>query len=208
MQIEANNAASLRLAFGEYGRGVPERSLRCSQDREAWCLRRYLLTLADSGRLSFPLRVTKFETPDYKVEGVTNFGVEVTEATTQRDQKEMSKSEKLGRVSGFGEFGGRGRDGWLGNDAERTLIDDIAASLEKKSSKSWKCQPVRLLIYPNSNASVVACWDEAVKMLQGDVERSRFENFSDKLSEVSVIAGNQLWFDILGEFSRLSLVES
>jgi len=70
ISLELNIASRSHLAstFGSLGASVGPRtgpSTRSHQEKEWWCLRRYILTMADADELEFPISVVKGERPDF-----------------------------------------------------------------------------------------------------------------------------------------------
>jgi len=81
---------------------VPAHSVRHNYHRERWILSRYLLALADTGRLDFPIRLEHLgliragTSPDFRLtlrDGRT-IGIEVTEASTSELHRQFAENEK------------------------------------------------------------------------------------------------------------------
>src|SRR6476646_10272542 len=101
--LEIAAAYDLALTFGNWGTEIGPRAgpnARTHSQKEWWCLRRYLFTLAGVDRLQFPIRIEKGERPDFRcMFGAHALGIEITTVTTSEDEAEMTKREKLGRAS-------------------------------------------------------------------------------------------------------------
>jgi hypothetical protein len=99
--------------------------------------------------------------PDFVVyrEGTDNITalVEITEATSQEDQREFTLSQQSNKpASLLGEFGGRFSDG--ASHPEIIWASDILDAIKAKGGKTiFKSSTSRrhLVVYPNSNASIL-----------------------------------------------------
>jgi hypothetical protein len=96
--LVAQNRDDLRRLFQVLGVQVGPRhgpNRRTNEQKEWYCLRRYLLALAANGLLHYPVKIYKSESPDFvvcdSVRGI--FGVEVTTATEQDWERELSRSD-------------------------------------------------------------------------------------------------------------------
>ena len=98
MKLEIGYGADLALAFGEIGVRVGPRTgadARTHEEKEWWCIRRYVFTLSAANQLEFPILITKAERPDFRCTfGSRHVGIEVGEATDPRDQEEMTMFER------------------------------------------------------------------------------------------------------------------
>ena len=134
--FKAGNGPGLMGSIGEYGRQVDARPQRTKDQKEAYCLRRYLLSLANCGLLDYPLAVEKCETPDFIVTGTECFGIEVTEATDEVDQREYTKAAKSGvTMWSDGRFGGRGT--FVGVSHERLWLSYVRKAIQKKQKLTY-----------------------------------------------------------------------
>ena len=89
----------LKSFFKEVGGRVgPRKGLnrRTHDQKELFNLRQFLTTLAAHGKIEFPLSVEKGESPDFMltVGGGEPLGLEVTEATTNEWQRELTETER------------------------------------------------------------------------------------------------------------------
>lgn len=75
---------------------VPERTQgRRSHHRERYCIARYLGALATASRLTYPLRVVKWESPDFFLYfSNLTVGLEVTDAGTEKSQQAATQLER------------------------------------------------------------------------------------------------------------------
>ncbi len=188
-------------AFGELGIRVGPRkgaSARTHDEKEWWCFRRYLFTLAGIGQVFFPISVRKSESPDFRCEfGPRQIGVEVTEATDQRDQRELTRIAQQEKPVLLGSLGGRFPNGAGGDAPERAWRADIlkAVAVKVKKLPSWP-EPMPeydLLLYTSSNAgSLISDWPRAFGALgptNNQLWRERLEGTT--VTAVTVIC-NQL----------------
>jgi hypothetical protein len=100
-RIEIGTSANLAHTFGTLGCAVGPRTgpdARTHEQREWWCMRRYIFTLAEVDRLEFPISIEKGERPDFRCEfGSRALGIEVAEATHWSDQREMTEFDLYDR---------------------------------------------------------------------------------------------------------------
>ncbi len=179
-------------------------SKRTHDQKELYNLRQYLPTLAANGHLRFPLTVEKGESPDFLLtDGVSKkWGLEVTEATTQEWQREMTVTE--GDETSLQPLG---RDGWAGNSAERETCAAILRAMRRKARKirAGGYRPASrydVLIYVNVRAFFYDA-DETVRLL---VQRtSRWYPQWAVLGRVGVIASLHLYIDVSDNLTRLPL---
>ncbi len=170
MKIEAPSKADLQQCFGDLGTNVGPRTgsaARTKEQKELWCLRRYIFTLAAADRIDFPVVIEKSESPDFRCAfGSRTLGIEVTEATDPRDQREMTIIEQEDVPTLRGSHGGRFPRGASGNAPEREWEADVLRAVASKAQKirSWShtLQAYSLLLYTNSNAgSLIFNWQRA-----------------------------------------------
>ena len=178
------------------------RPTRTKDEKEAYCLRCYLLTLSKNQLLSFPIVVAKGETPDFVITGVEAFGIEVTEATDERDQREWSLAARAGlALWAQGQFGGRGANEFSGRHHERLWLQYVVDSVNRKGGLNYATERTRLLINSNSNAGGWVGSPEAFTLL----EHPRFA--AGKLTEVSIIKGDQLLYNVTEASRRMLQLE-
>ena len=180
LPFEAADCKLLWHAMGEHGRAPLPRLGRTKEQKELYCLRRYLFSMARASRLSFPLRVAKSEAPDFIVSGAKDFGIEVTEATDEADQREWTRAAQLGRSSWLnGDLGGRGRDGFVGQEPERLWSQYVLTAVLKKASKQYSTPTASLLIYSNSNAGGFIDDEKAGALFSALPESKGFSRFEE-----------------------------
>jgi hypothetical protein len=135
---------------------------RTKEQMEWYVLRRFLEKAIPTGIFGLPLAIRRGppKEPDFVLMhgGTTNaIGlVEITEATDEANQREMTASEQSGKATLLGGFGGRfsGGASWSGF----VWASDIIKAIKRKSGKViFESSPTarHLLIYPNSNASIL-----------------------------------------------------
>lgn len=177
---------------------------RTHDQKEFYNLRQYLATLAAEGHLPFPLTVEKVESPDFLLtDGVSRkWGLEVTEATTQEWQRELTITE--GHETSLQPLG---RDGWVRNSAERETCAAILRAMRKKAHKIQvgKYRPASrydVLIYVNVRAFFYDA-DETVGLLAERI--SRWNSRWAALGRVSVITSLYLYYDVTDNRTRMPL---
>lgn len=172
-KIVVTNGAELSEAFCSLGANVgPRRGInRRTKDQKEWyCLRRYLLTLAAHNLLSYPLDLSKSERPDFIVTDGTRdrYGIEVTEATEQDWQRELTETE-AGQGDDPAEAIPIGEDGFAGEQPEHdwcaVVIHAISNKITSLSDPNYPVGLCDLLIYVNSRMSVVAHERRAIELL-------------------------------------------
>lgn len=175
---------------------------RTQDEKELFNLRQYLRTLAANDLLEFPLTVEKRESPDFLLTNSEpkTWGLEVTEATTQAWQRELTVTE--GDTTSLRPLG---RDGWRGNSAERETCAAILRAMHKKARKirgyglTSQCD---LLIYVNVRAFFYDI-DEVVDLLGERV--SRWHPQWAALGCVSVVTKRYLLINVTNHLNRLPL---
>lgn len=116
-----------------------------------------MLHLAAVGGLKFPVSIKHGDSPDFIVDEAGDvYGIEATEACTQEDGQEMARLEGLGRPIFIGELGGRGKDGYAGDEPLFEVRSDIQNAINRKAAHEYTLErPTDLVIYPNSNPMLV-----------------------------------------------------
>ncbi|HKI97512.1 MAG TPA: hypothetical protein VKB51_03455 [bacterium] len=204
----ANTPAHLVRLLGWIDDRVPPRAKRerRHQDHMEWyCLRGYLLALAASGQVAYPLTVRKSQSPDFLLEGPDGAvtGVEVTEATTEAFQRELSATEGQSGPHPIGP-----PEGWAGNEVERGLaavvMERIATKAAKISGPHW--QPATrhdLLLYHNGPwigpdlGHVHTMVRDAIHA-HPDLRDGAGEWPNGALGRVSILSGDTLLYDVGG----------
>lgn len=172
--IIVNGPASFERDFPDVIVGPRTGPNRRSQDEEdLWIARRALHALTIDREIIPPFRLRRIpqtticRTPDFELCSSMGLGfLECTEATIEDEQKEMAALEDIdeptlvGAVTSYRgrSIQGRGGDrGFVGNEPDRMVADDIRSALERKSSHypgEIRARTI-LSIYLNSNPAMV-----------------------------------------------------
>lgn len=215
--ITIRDDEELRQALGELGQAVGPRKGpgRRTKDQKEWfCLRRYLLTLASRGRLPYPVTIEKADPPDFLIHDSVrgSYGVEITEATEQDWQRELTVTEIASEVEDAATplFVGMD-DGWVGNQPEAewcsAVIRAIAAKVESIERLEYLVGRCDLLIYENSRSGVVVKEKAAIAGLMQAVQPLKDTlRYGERLGVVSLLTGSCLLYDVLGDALELSVV--
>jgi hypothetical protein len=207
------SAGDLIRQLSEIDYSVPRRTEgRRSYHRERYCIVRYLTALARSSLLKFPLRIVKWESPDFLVHlpDGTVTGIEITEAGTERAQRAATQLEK----SPPGSFmegeeilppgeGFRGRP-YIGNEPELELKGIILASVTAKvealnRGHYAKTDRYELLIYDNSHLVPLADLGALASVLKPALtEWLRQDQTEKAFSSISVLRDSKLLYDCAG----------
>jgi len=82
----------------------------------------------------------------------------------------MAKSETSDTPTLLGAFGGRGKDGYAGDEPLIDAFNDIQGAITRKASKPYvKNRTTELLIYPNSNPVTVLAERDRSKIVRRTV---------------------------------------
>ena len=199
-RLRIDHADNLGDAFGDVGTKVGSRvgtRPRTHALKEWWCMRRYIFTLAGAQLVQFPISIQKSERPDFRCEfGTRRMGVEITEATHWRDQRELTMIYKQDAVILQGTFGGRFPNGTGGNGAVRAWLADLLRGTRAKS-RAVRGFPnalpeYSLLLYSNSNAArSIREWRGAFAALE-EVNQRLWKGMDPSIDSVAVICGDWL----------------
>lgn len=198
--VRVGDRADLRSAFQLIDCTVPPRGPRHARQhdaREWFCLRRYLLPLAEHGTLAYPFVIRKGQSPDFMFhwpDGSAS-GLEVTEATTEALQRALSLPD-----TGATELPG---DRWGGDALEAAIRDAALAAIERKLAKmrrpGWRLAARQdLLLYANGwiakpNASHLS------SLLRAALAEAATDALPcGRFGTVSLITGNTLLHDVGG----------
>jgi hypothetical protein len=217
------DVADLVQKLGQIDTDVPQRTRgRRSHHRERFCIVRYLGSLASSGLLTFPLRVVKWESPDFLIhQAATTIGLEITEASTEKHQQAatlLEKSPPGTLLEGEADLRKpdeelRGR-GYVGDEVERELAGLILHAIEVKAAKINQphfahTDRYDLLIYDNSHLAVMAEFrDLAPKLREQLAERAQIGPGPRYFSEISVLSDSYLLYDVAARSSLLPVVKN
>jgi hypothetical protein len=96
--LEATNLQSLMRQLRSVGRYLGPRSglnKRSKEDKELFCLRRYIATVAAKRQWDYPCAVNTGESPDFMIKfGNLNQGLEIREAATEVFQRELTALQR------------------------------------------------------------------------------------------------------------------
>jgi hypothetical protein len=212
-ELSFGSAGALMRQLGEIDFSVPRRTEgRRSHHRERYCIVRYLTALARSSLLEFPLRVKKWESPDflvYRPDGTVS-GIEITEAGTERAQRAATQLERSPRGSLMegeeirlpGEAL-RGRP-YIGNEPELELTEIILASVASKAKalnqghyeEADRCE---LLIYDNSHLVPLTDLGTLALFLKPALNEWLKQNRTERaFGLISVLRDSELLYDCAG----------
>jgi hypothetical protein len=206
--LTAQSHDELRRAFQVLGVQVGPRrgpNRRTKDEKEWYCLRRYLLALAANGLLHYPVQVHKSEAPDFIVcdsmRGI--FGIEVTEATEPDWQRELGRTD----IADGGDSAAAipiDEAGFAGDapesDWSTAVIDAIERKLSRFASPSFEVGICDLLMYANSRMSGVANVRRATATLLATVApKARIWAACGRLGRIHVLSESQLIYDLVGK---------
>jgi hypothetical protein len=212
--IQIATLARFCAAFGTLGLQVGSRTdvgKRTQDDTEWYVVRRFLKEGLLAGVFKPPLSVRKVSPPepDFVLEGSdgkTMALVEITEATDPADQREMTEFERSKQPAMLlGGLGGRFAGG--ASQPGRVWASDVLDAVARKEAKticSSSAVERHLVIYPNSNASVL--------LFDNEGERDAFNYLDEVIAErrdellrtvngclVHVLGKEHVCFDLLGK---------
>ncbi|NBC32422.1 MAG: DUF29 family protein [Alphaproteobacteria bacterium] len=178
--IETRDSFADELAdFGEAVTASRRGHDRSPAEKEAYCLRAYLVAARLAGTLVFPVIVHASEQrdqqagwPDFVLEtGNTLRGVEISEAGSPDFQKWVTKAHDEPRAVPFPDDRGH-----QGDRPERMALDDIVKGVEKKQQELAKqsyrqVADCELLVYVMSEGWVLADKEKVANRLQTELGR-------------------------------------
>jgi len=142
--------------------------------------------------------------PDFLlVSNSTRRLIEITEATNEADHREMTLQERADKPILLGELGGRFKDG--GGEPGHLWASDIVEAIGLKRNKSIFSTPMserHLVIYPNSNASILIFNHEdecrAFTLLTNliDTKRDELIHMANGCS-IHILGKNHVFFNVL-----------
>jgi hypothetical protein len=201
-------------AFGEIGAKVGPRTgpnKRSQEEKEWYVIRRFLGPAIARGIFRLPLVINKSfpPEPDFVVRHDRGHAlIEITEATSPEDQKEMTLQEQTDEPILLGELGGRFAGG--GSEPEHLWVSDIVDAIKRKATKSIFSSlgaGRHLVIYPNSNASSLI-FDHENERRAFSLLASAIDSKRTALSQVAngcavhILAKDYVFFDVLGKSTR------
>jgi hypothetical protein len=214
--IEVTDLASFCTAFGSLGSMIGPRTGagKRTQDDLEWFVVRHFLQAGLRARIfDAPVLVQKRNPPepDFRFElggggSRTIALVEITEATHPADQREMTEFERSSKPAMLlGDFGGRFSRG--ASQPGKAWVSDVLDAIKRKSRKSICMKSVanrHLVIYPNSNASILLSNEHDERAAFGQL--NEIVEMSNRCSYVQMANGclvhvlgkEYVCFDILG----------
>lgn len=178
---------------------------RTKEKKEWYVMLGFLKSTIPAQIFSLPIAIRNGcppDEPDFVVTSKANNDavalVEITEATDEADQKEMTALELSDKPAILiGELGGR----FSGGASRPGLVwaSDIVDAIKRKSGKTiFKHSPVarHLIVYPNSNASFL--------LFDSDDELSAIQNLRDEIAkDLDSLAGitNGCLVHVLGKYN-------
>jgi hypothetical protein len=201
------------VAFGSIGTVGPRKG-RTNEEEEWHVLREFLKATIPNGPLVLPITVRKAcpPLPDFVVPDANGkefaARIEITRASNQADQHEMTKIEDGGQARLLGACGGRGATA----NPEGPWAEDVIEAIKRKRTKDIfvKPHPCRhLIIYPTSNMSILLL-NEASERKAINVLHSLITHEAEGLAQlangccVHVLGKHYVCVDILGCMRRVS----
>jgi hypothetical protein len=153
VEVLIRNREELSSVFVELGATVGPRrgpNKRTKEAKEWWCLRTYISAIANHEGLDYPVAIRKAEPPepDFVLQDVVRgtYGIEVTEATSNDWQRELTLTENE-TVPSAADV-----DSWAGDAPEREVWDLVWAAICRKQEQrsTYALGQCDLLIYENS----------------------------------------------------------
>jgi hypothetical protein len=216
--VEIYSLEDLDLAAASVGLPVGPRTgpvKRTKEKKEWYVLLGFLKAAIPAGMIELPIVIRNGQPPNepdfVAARGDLTIGLfEVTEATDETDQQEMTASERSDTASMPGDFGGRFADG--ASQPGLVWAADIVEAIRRKSGKViFRISPAarHLIVYPNSNASFLLFNEdherEAVEDLRAEIikDAAALSHEANRCL-VHVLGKHLLCFDALGEMTILS----
>ncbi len=211
-QIRIAELTELENAFEQIGLRVGPRTgtnRRTKDDKEWYVVRRFMPIAIRSGMFTLPISIRKGRQheADFVIEGAKDAAwVEITEATSPADQRELTAVELSEKPAVLlGEYGGRFKDG--ASEPGYVWSSDILAAIERKANKCIYSQPCanrHLVVYPNSNASALLFDDEDERRAFALLQRSIRERQAGLVELVSgclihVLGKEYVFADVLAK---------
>ncbi len=211
--LMANDRRSLIRHLRNLGQRVGPRTgvyKRSKSDKELFCLRRYLATLAANRRCGYPIAVEMGESPDFIISSRgERTGLEVTEATTQDFQKFLTRFERERDLEASLD------DGLIGDIPEREWVDAVISAIDAKVEKIKIYRPARkhdILIYSNHPRDFVRGFNGRHPEYQWLAQRTkecatRWRSAEPRFGIVSIIDGQTVLYDLAGECIEWKMVD-
>jgi len=209
----AEDSAELRVRLDEIETTVPRRTEgRTVEHRERYCIVHYLRTLERNGLVEFPFKITKGESPDFRIEmGSQTFGLEHADAGSEENQQALTELEKAApgsvlegtQIRRPGEAL-RGRP-YAGDEPERLWTDEVLTTIKKKTQllPTYEELPdYQLLLYDNTELGALTEWtvtELPERLARAIQEWRKAESGRDRrFSRISVLRDRVLMYDVTG----------
>ncbi|WP_156927257.1 hypothetical protein [Azospirillum halopraeferens] len=220
-RISIRTKEEVEPALASIGLTVPSRKkgTRKQWQKEDWCLRRYILTLASGNLLDYPIEIMASESPDYLLMFPNRLpteasiqGIEVTEATTNAYQKWLNDVDNdviIPLPNGLLPDCPEKHN--VGSYINKLWVEAVNKAAIRKFSKLASGEFDRvsacdILIYDNMASRPLGDWgwSEVLRMLKGlDVQENKN---SCRCGSVNVISGDLLLCDIFGDIRMMRLM--
>jgi len=220
--VDLTGTKRLDEELGVFGRDVGPRFDRMTgQSRmrarggegEDWCLRRLLIALVASDRLRMPASLCVSDPqvgrklPDAVLETADReqVGIEVTEATSQAYQRELSAADRDAAKQAENLFVLDPGDGQAGEAPERQAVQEIQRAYHHKLGKLRagdyaKTQTVDLLIYLNSSVDIFVDPADIAHRLRA---AGLLDDKAGQFRQLHVLVGDTMILDALGNAGDL-----
>lgn len=206
------------------------------KEKENFCLRRLLIAWEKTGSLLRPLRILRHSKADYACYDKHDnllFTIEVTEAVQKEyayalvnsieiparensqviflktDPNHISKFKTPEENNRYKAIVSREARGWLGEEPENRIEDDIIDAINRKikkgSSGEYGNKSI-LLIYDRSEASIV-CGNQS-KIISHLLQRPEIQFFqsSNIFDQVHYLSGSKMFLDILNPLRNAEML--
>jgi predicted nucleotidyltransferase len=213
-RLELRSYDELRDRLAQVERPVPRRTEgRTADDRDRYCIVRYLEYLAEATLLELPVVVERGQAPDFvlRFDGRSR-GVEVTEGTTAALQEAATRLERAppGTLLEGTELREPGEplrgDPYGGDQPEREWTAQMLDAVERKSRgfDYGTHDELELLIYDHSEVGALVRLEDGAPFLREAVRAWRREAGVDPpFSRYSVLKDSGLLFDVTGRWQVL-----
>lgn len=208
MQIDILNLdTTVEKLFGNLGLEVSKQAIRTNEEREWFCIRRYVEARLANGFLFEPGSLIKSESPDFIFTGLSEFttGIEVAEGTNRDSQIRIRVDDERDEETFLtDEFD-------IPGDPALEWANVVGNQIRKKDKKirgsNWKnLDSQEILIYPNLYRTL---FDDqrALNLLRLYIRHFRIcpVDINGSAIKIHILFGHRLLFDFLGEAESLPI---
>ncbi len=198
LEVTMTNAGEAHAFWDVFFATIPGRAKgRKNMHRELFKLGFFFRVLLNHGKLGFPHTAIKSERPDFDIDDpkLGRFGLEMSEATTRREQRKFESGEKNTKPKLIR------KEGWHGDAPERECAGSILhrTHAKRRSIAKYPLQPSRpqqvdLLLYLNKDAAFVVHERDLLKIVRAEYRPKSF----GRIHRVHVIVGSKLLWDVFG----------